>query len=114
MRRTHLSAAGSGAATDVVQSQAAPTPSGFELREIGRVDGEVGENPGDFGGIAPGRDQSTVFFAGKRDRKRLVVPDLTAAPINRGLDWSGRQLAFAVDGDSAFVSNRFEVCAFNL
>ena len=114
MRRTHASAIGAGAATDTVQLQSAPPPSGFELREIGRIDGEVGDNPNDFGAIAPSRDQSTIFFSDRRDRKRFVVPDLINSPVNRGLDWAGRQLAFTIDGDAAFVSNRFEVAAFDL
>ena len=35
-------------------------------------------------------------------------------PITRGIDWAARQLAFAVDGDMAYVSNRFQVAAFDL
>ncbi|HEY2148439.1 MAG TPA: PQQ-binding-like beta-propeller repeat protein, partial [Pirellulales bacterium] len=114
MRRTHQLAGGLGTASDMAAAQAAPAPSSFELRDIGRVDGELGDNPGDFGAISPSRDQNTVFFAGHRDRARFVVPDLAGAPIVRGIDWAGRQLVVAVDGDTAFVSNRFEVAAFNL
>jgi outer membrane protein assembly factor BamB len=114
MRRTHQLAGGLGAAADIAPSQSVPEPSSFELREIGRIDGELGDNPGDFGAIAPSRDQNTVFFASHRDRARFVVPDLAGAPVARGIDWAGRQLAEAVDGEMAYVSNRFEVAAFNL
>ena len=92
----------------------APAPSGFELHEIGKIDGELGDNPGDFGGLLPSRDQNTVLFQAKRDRKRFVTADMPTFPITRGIDWPARQLAFAVEGDTAYVSNRFQVAAFDL
>jgi outer membrane protein assembly factor BamB len=114
MRKTHASAALASAAPGAAQAPLAPAPSGFALREIGRVDGELGENPGDFGGMAPIRDQNTQFFPGQRDRKRFIVGDTASAPITRGIDWAARQLAYVVDGRMAYVSNRFQVAAFDL
>lgn len=114
MRRTHHSAAGNDVSASAAPASVAPAPVAFELREIGRVDGEMGDNPGDFGALAPSRDQQTRFYSDQKDRKRFFVNDQPAMPLNRGIDWAGRQLACAIDGDAAFVSNRFEICAFNL
>ncbi len=116
MRKTHAPTAAeqSVAAPAGGSITIAPRPSGFELREIGRIDGELGDNPGDFGGLLPSRDQNTVLFQAKRDRKRFVTSDLPTFPITRGIDWAARQVAFAVDGDTAYVSNRFQVVAFDL
>src|SRR5207244_645205 len=63
MRRAHSSTTAAAATTEIAQVQTAPPPSSFDLREIGRIDGELGENPNDFGAIAPSRDQNTIFFS---------------------------------------------------
>ncbi|HKD37499.1 MAG TPA: PQQ-binding-like beta-propeller repeat protein, partial [Pirellulales bacterium] len=114
MLRTHQLSGGLGTASDIAPLPSVPPPTGFELREIGRMDGDLGDNPNDFGATAPSRDQNTAFFAAHRDRMRFVTADLAGASLTRGIDWAGRQLAVAVDGDTAFVSNRFEVAAFDL
>jgi outer membrane protein assembly factor BamB len=116
MRKAHAPAAANDhASVSPADNLAiAPVPSGFELREIGRVDGELGDNPSDFGGLAPSRDQNTILFQGQRDKKRFVTGDTPIFPITRGIDWPARQLAFSVDGEMAYVSNRFQVAAFDL
>ncbi len=91
-----------------------PQPSGFNLREIGRLDGELGDNPGDYGGVAPPRDGRNYFVVGDVDRNRFLTTDIPWQPVYRNLDWAGRQIAAASDGDRLYVSNRFEVAAYDL
>ncbi len=92
----------------------APAPTGFELREIGRLDGELGDNPGDWNPTIPQHDQRTTFITPERDNTRFVVPDFRGEPMFRQLDWAARQIATAGDGDWLFVSNRFQVAAYSL
>jgi len=63
-----------------------PGPSQMQAQNRARFDGPVGQNPNDDG-----------------------APRLSQWQI----DYAGRQLATAIDGDVLYVSNRFQVAAYN-
>ncbi|MCY2991946.1 MAG: PQQ-binding-like beta-propeller repeat protein [Planctomycetota bacterium] len=65
----------------------APQPTGFNIVPRGQLDGAVG-----------------------RDPATELVPN--ARRFN--VDWVGRQLATAVEGNTLYVSNRFQVAAYDL
>jgi outer membrane protein assembly factor BamB len=66
---------------------APPKPSGFEAQVRSRLDGPIGDKPQEEVG---------------RRTNQFRVP------------WADRQIATAVEGDLLYVSNRFQVAAFNL
>lgn len=72
---------------DALPSFLAPPPTGFEIQRRSRLDGSAGEDP-----------NAEIT----RHVQRLKV------------DWVDRQLAVVVDGDVAFVSNRFQLAAYDL
>ncbi len=113
MQRTHGNASFGG--SPVPQPAAvAPQPTGFELREVGKIDGEMGQNPGDWNPTNPPHEQKTAFYSTEHDRARFLLPDNVGDPYFRQLDWAGRQMATAADGNILFVSNRFQVAAYDL
>lgn len=62
-------------------------PAEYELHRRGRLDGPVGDRPQD---------------------------ELIARGRQYQIDWVNRQLATAVDGDTMFAANRFQVAAYDL
>ncbi len=112
MQTTHATGGVMRAAAERVA--AAPAPGGFELREVGRLDGELGENPADYGGVSPPRDGRNYFVTGPVDKTRFLGGDSPWQPMYRNLDWAGRQIASASDGERLYVSNRFQVAAYDL
>jgi outer membrane protein assembly factor BamB/tetratricopeptide (TPR) repeat protein len=66
---------------------AAPAPQGYEHVSHGNLDGPLGQDP-----------------------NSEVTTDLNRLGIN----WCERQLATVVDGSTLYVSNRFQVAAYNL
>lgn len=82
------------AATDAVRSgaaaaprlQAAPSPTGFSTQTRGRLDGPAGEKP----------------------------HELPRSVRQENVDWAARQLAWVIEGNVLYVSNRFHVAAYDL
>ncbi len=68
-------------------NESLPDPSGFEVHLRSRLDGPAGEKP-----------ESELI---PRARQYAV-------------DWVGRQIALAVEGDVMYVSNRFHVAAYDM
>lgn len=64
-----------------------PAPTGFQVQNRSRLDGPVGKDP-----------------------QVDAIPNATRYDI----DWAGRQLAVTVDRDLMFVSNRFQLAAYDL
>ncbi len=64
-----------------------PGPCGFQVQQRGRLDGQVGSKP-----------------------EAELIPSAHRYKVN----WAGRQLATAIDGDVMFVSNRFHLAAYEV
>lgn len=64
-----------------------PAPTGFQAHNRSRLDGPVGKDP-----------------------QVDAIPNATRYDI----DWAGRQLAVTIDRDLMFVSNRFQLAAYDL
>jgi outer membrane protein assembly factor BamB len=114
MRKTHaptgLPHIGAIVAAPLVP--AAPAPGGFELQQLERFDGDMGDNPGEVNNPTPSRGNSLRWL---RPIAAAGLGNSVDSPlINTGLDWAGRQLAAAADSDRLYVSNRFQVSAFEL
>lgn len=65
----------------------APRPTGFDEQQRAKMDGRVGDTP-----------------------QEEVTRDLNKGQV----DWPGRQIASVAEGETLFVSNRFQVAAYNL
>ncbi|HZN33838.1 MAG TPA: PQQ-binding-like beta-propeller repeat protein, partial [Pirellulaceae bacterium] len=71
----------------ITAARAAPAPSGFDVHVRSKLDGPTGDRP-----------QEEV---GRRTNQYRVP-------------WADRQIATAVEGDTLYVANRFQVAAYNL
>jgi len=119
MRKTHAptgnpitGAVVTVAMTTAALNPAAPAPGGFELQQLERFDGEMGDNPGEFNNPTPSRGNS---FRWLRPITTAGMNSAVDSPVfNTSLDWAARQLAAAADPDRLYVSNRFQVSAFEL
>jgi len=88
MRRTHQGVGNVGRAGNVVSASAhqAPPPTGIEVKGHGRLDGQMGNSPNE----SPDGISELLF------------------------DWRARQLGLAVADDTLYVSNKFQVSAYDL
>ncbi len=120
MRKSHASDASSVGATAGAPSSSgggvwpppAPAPTGFDVKELARLDGEIGDNPGDIGNATPPRN-NTVRWLARQDGQGGFASALEPTELMRGLDWVDRQLAATADADRLYVSNRFQVAAYD-
>ncbi len=115
MRRTHASSSAetSGAGDEWNAPPVAPAPGGFDVRELARFDGNMGADPANVGATLPARGNSVVWQS-----NRVGPAGWNAQPqpreTRRELDWAARQLATARDDARLYVSNRFQVIAYDL
>ncbi|HEX5105296.1 MAG TPA: PQQ-binding-like beta-propeller repeat protein, partial [Pirellulaceae bacterium] len=85
--RTRSQSPGLASPPGITTRFAPPQPSGFEVQIRSRLDGPVGDKPQEEVG---------------RRTNQFRVP------------WADRQIATTVEGDVLYVSNRFQVAAYNL
>ena len=113
MRKTHAVAGKpfKGAIVAAPLLPTAPAPSGFDLQQLERFDGDVGDNPGEFNNPTPPRGNSLRWL---RPIAGGANNSVDSAVINTSLDWVGRQLATAADADRLYVSNRFQVSSYEM
>ncbi|HEX3998234.1 MAG TPA: PQQ-binding-like beta-propeller repeat protein [Pirellulales bacterium] len=101
-----------GIATATALVPPAPAPSGFELQQLERFDGDSGDNPGDVNNATPSRGNSLRWL--RPINAADVATEVDSPAINTSIDWAARQLAVAADGDRLYVSNRFQVSAYEM
>ncbi len=114
MRKTHAVAGQpfKGAIVAAPLVPPAPAPSGFDLQQLERFDGDAGDNPGEVNNPTPPRGNSLRWL------RPIAVTGTSSSVdspvINTSLDWVARQLATAADADRLYVSNRFQVSAYEM
>jgi outer membrane protein assembly factor BamB len=113
MRKAHLASRKPEIVAGPVAALAVPAPTGFELHELARFDGEMGENPGNVGGASPARGNTERWLT-RQSGEGGFAAVLDPPEKTRGLDWAARQLATAADADRVYVSNRFQTSAFEV
>jgi outer membrane protein assembly factor BamB len=116
MRKTHAATA-TGATSAAAIAAAplvppAPAPGGFELQQFERFDGAMGDNPYDVNNATPSRGNSLRWL--RPIAAGGVTNSVDWPTINTSLDWVARQLATAADSERLYVSNRFQVSAYEI